>query len=97
MVSGVAFGQSDRLGNDYPFQIYKCSIRIRFFFGFFGFNGIHCCNSCGDGDGVDDVVGVADDGNQTDMNHDDMIHNTSPHVDYGVDYNHGYRNNVHGP
>ena len=77
---------------------YKCSIRIRFFSSLdFGFNGIHCCNSCGDGGGggFDDVIGVADDGNLADMNHDGMIHNTSLFDD--VDYNHGYRNNVHVP
>ena len=63
----------------------------------FGFNGIHCCNSCGDGGGVDDVVGVVDDGSLADMNHDDMIHNTSLFVDFDVGYNHGCRNNGHVP
>ena len=64
----------------------------------FGFNGIHCCNSCGDGDGVDDVVGVVDDGNLTGTNHDDdMIHNTSQSVDYDVDCNPDCRNSVRVP
>ena len=77
-------------------------INVLSVFGFFssldfGFNGIHCCNSCGDGGGVDDVVGVVDDGSLADMNHDDRIHNTILFLDYDVEYNHGYRNNGRVP